>query len=85
LFIDPLTGSIDLGNNQPGATVTYSIIGSGACRGCCLYRACNSPGKWVGTVSVLLVRRGSGCVVSFRQINANVSFDSGGCCILSCY
>lgn len=80
LFIDPSTGRIDMGSNQPGTyTVTYSIAASGGCEAVAYNTSITieSPGKWTGTVSSRWYDAGNWMCGIIPGNNANISVDSG--------
>ena len=80
LFIDPLTGSVNLGTNQPGNyTVSYSIAASGGCEAVAYTAPLTimSPGKWIGGVSSRWFDAANWLCNVIPANNANLSFDSG--------
>jgi hypothetical protein len=80
LYIDPLTGRIDLGSNTAGNyDVTYSIAASGGC-GAVTYTTpieIVSPGTWIGAISSRWFDAGNWMCDIIPGNGANVNFDSG--------
>ncbi|RYY49827.1 MAG: T9SS type A sorting domain-containing protein [Chitinophagaceae bacterium] len=80
LYIDPLTGRIDLSANQPGSyTVSYTVPASGGCGQASFTAPISivSPGKWTGAISSHWFDAGNWMCGIIPATTANVSIDSG--------
>ncbi|RYE22683.1 MAG: T9SS type A sorting domain-containing protein, partial [Sphingobacteriales bacterium] len=80
LHIDPLSGAIDLGNNNEGNyTITYTISAAGGCSAVAYTTNMSivGPGKWTGTVSTQWYEAGNWLCGIIPSATADVRLDAG--------